>query len=302
MGQEHKILVAGVTGQVARSLALAKAPAGMTVINAGRPELDLLDGDTVREAIERHKPDIVVNAAAYTAVDQAESDEDAAFALNAAGPGRLAAVSAERAIPIIHISTDYVFDGTKNAPYAETDPVAPLGVYGRSKLAGEEEVAAANPAHFILRTAWVYSPFGKNFVKTMLRVGAGRDELNVVDDQRGNPTSALDIAQGILTASTKVLSGDPAAAPGVYHMSGTGEATWADFASFIFECSHAIGGPSAAVNRITSAEFPTPVKRPANSRLDCQKFAEAFDVRLPDWRDSARECVETLILSGEWNS
>ena len=299
---EKTILVAGQTGQVARSIAMTGAQSNVRLITVGRPDLDLMSEASILAAMDQYAPDLVINAAAYTAVDQAESEEDVAFAVNATGPGQLAAAAAERGVPIIHISTDYVFDGSKDAPYAETEPVAPLGVYGRSKLAGEQKVAAANPAHLILRTAWVYSPFGKNFVKTMLRVANGRDELGVVHDQIGNPTSARDIADAILQVAGQVLEDPARLTPGIYHMSATGSASWAEFAEYIFQTSEALGGPVARVNRITSAEYPTPVKRPANSRLDCSKLAETFGVRLPDWKDSTRECVEQLIISGKWSS
>ena len=296
------ILVAGGAGQVARALAKASAPDGVTIVAKGRPELDILDEGSITAAFEAVKPDFVVNAAAYTAVDQAESEEEAAFALNAAAPGALAATAARHGVPIVHLSTDYVFDGTKADPYTEADPVAPLGVYGRSKLAGEEAVAAANPDHLILRTAWVYSPVGRNFVKTMLRVGSMREELTVVHDQRGNPTSAADIAAGILLIAGQILSGKAPVKSGVYHMTAEGEASWAEFAEYIFECSAAVGGPAARVKRITSAEYPTPVTRPANSRLDCAKIARAYDVFLPQWQGSTQVCVEQLVKSGEWNS
>jgi len=302
MTVQKTILVAGGTGQVARSLTAVPAQEGIQVIAAGRPHLDLLEEASIRAALDKYAPDIIVNAAAYTAVDQAESDAEAAFALNAVAPGKLAAIAAERSVPIIHLSTDYVFDGTQAEPYVESDPVAPLGVYGRSKLAGEQAVAAANPAQIILRTAWVYSPFGKNFVKTMLRVADGRDELGVVHDQRGNPTSARDIARAILDVSGQILAAPADIKSGIYHMSASGAATWAEFAEFIFATSAVLGGPTARINRITSAEYPTPVARPANSRLDCRKFSSAYGISMPDWQDSTRACVETLILSGEWKS
>lgn len=299
---ERNILVAGRAGQVAHALATLSAPAGVRIISKGRPDLDLLDVASIRAAFDSVKPDLVVNAAAYTAVDQAESEEEAVFALNATAPGELASQAARKGVPILHVSTDYVFDGTKAAPYTETDPVAPLGAYGRSKLAGEKAVAVAHPDHIILRTAWVYSPVGKNFVKTMLRVGAGRDELGVVDDQRGNPTSAVDIAAGIVKIAGQILSGAAPFKPGVYHMTAAGEASWADFAQYIFDCSAEFGGPVARVNRITSEEYPTPVRRPANSRLNSSKLAAAYDVELPHWQASTRDCVEQLVISGEWNS
>lgn len=296
------ILVAGRSGQVAHALASRALPDGTKLVAMGRPELDLLDPSSIRAAIEAVRPDLVVNAAAYTAVDQAESEEAAAFALNATGAGALSEAAARIGAPIIHLSTDYVFDGTKPEPYIESDPVAPLGVYGRSKLAGEEAVAAANKDHLILRTAWVYSTVGKNFVKTMLRVGAGRGELGVVHDQRGNPTSADDIAAGILEIAGKILAGAAPVSPGVYHMTARGEASWAEFAEYIFKCSADVGGPDARVNRITSAEYPTPVTRPENSRLESSKIAQTYGVALPDWQVSTRNCVEQLIKTGDWQS
>ncbi len=296
------ILVAGGAGQVARAMADLPVPAGIRTVTRGRPQLDLLEPRSIESAFEDLKPHLVVNAAAYTAVDQAESEEAAAFALNATAAGELAATAARSGVPMIHISTDYVFDGTNAEPYVESDPVAPLGVYGRSKLAGEEAVASANPDHVILRTAWVYSPVGKNFIKTMLRVGSARDELGVVHDQRGNPTSAADIAAGILEIATQVLRGKTPVKPGIYHMTAQGEASWAEFAEHIFQCSAKAGGPVADVKRITSAEYPTPVARPANSRLNCTKIAEAYGVVLPHWQGSTQACVEQLVKTGEWNS
>jgi dTDP-4-dehydrorhamnose reductase len=293
------ILVAGRAGQVAQALANLPVPLGVEIFTLGRPQLDICDEFKVEAAISSMSPDIVINAAAYTAVDQAESDAAAAFALNRDGAANLANASASRGIPILHLSTDYVFDGSKTTPYVEGDPVAPLGVYGASKRAGEEAVAAANAAHVILRTAWVYSPVGKNFVKTMLRVADGRDELGVVDDQIGSPTSAHDIAAGLLGIAQRVI-GAKDWQPGIYHMAGAGEASWADFAQFIFETSDALGGPVAHVKSITSAEYPTLVTRPRNSRLDCRKLSETFGVTLPAWQGSTRACVEELIKTQGW--
>jgi dTDP-4-dehydrorhamnose reductase len=298
---ELKALVAGGAGQVARALATS-APAGVSVVALGRPVLDLTVKASVDAAVAQVKPDIVINAAAYTAVDQAESDEAAAFALNAEGPGWLAAAAAGIGAPILHLSTDYVFDGSKPTPYVETDPVAPLGAYGRSKLAGEQAVAAANPKHLIFRTAWVYSPVGKNFAKTMLRVGSAREELGVVHDQVGNPTSAADIAAALWQITAVITQSPERLQPGVFHMTAQGEATWAEFAEEIFKVSDAAGGPVARVKRITTSEYPTPTRRPANSRLDCSKLSQAFGVILPHWRESTRACVEQLVRSGDWAS
>ncbi|MCA8901954.1 MAG: dTDP-4-dehydrorhamnose reductase [Hyphomonas sp.] len=299
---DKTILVAGRAGQVARALTSAALPPGLRIAARGRPDLDLLDVASIEKTLDEVSPALVVNAAAHTAVDQAESDEAACMALNAEAPGVLAASAAQRGIPVIHLSTDYVFDGTKQAPYVEADPVTPLGVYGRSKLDGERRVAAANPDHVILRTAWVYSPVGRNFVRTMLRLAAQREEVSVVHDQRGNPTSAADIAAAIVAIAGQYLSGGSGAAPGLYHMTASGEASWAEFAEHVFACSAAAGGPSARVRKITSLEYPTPVQRPANSRLDCAHLAAVYGIRLPHWQESARACVEQLVKTGEWTS
>lgn len=290
-----KILVAGQSGQVARSLVLRAREQDIDLVSLGRPDLDICDPSSIDRAFEATKPGVLINAAAYTAVDQAETDAAAAHGVNATAAKHLASASAERSIPIIHLSTDYVFDGSKTEAYTEEDPVAPLGVYGTSKLAGERDVAAANPDHFILRTAWVYSPFGKNFVKTMLRLAEARDNVGVVDDQMGNPTSALDIADALLALAKMINAEDVSSAFGTYHLAGTGDATWADLAEQAFEVSQSVGGPNAEVNRITSDEFPTPVQRPKNSRLNCQKLADTFGIRLPHWRDSSKVCVEELL-------
>ena len=298
MTDSLKILVAGRAGQVARALADIALPDGLELVAMGRPDLDILDAASIDAAMDRVAPGLVIN----TAVDQAESDAANAHALNADAAVLLARAAARRGAPILHLSTDYVFDGTKQAPYAETDPVAPLGVYGRSKLAGERGVAEANPAHVILRTAWVYSPYGKNFVKTMLRVAESRDELGVVDDQRGNPTSAVDIAAGMIVIADAYRRDPANLATGTYHMCSSGEGTWADLAEQVFAVSASLGGPSAWVKRISSAEYPTPVTRPVNSRLDCGKILDTFNIRLPDWHDSSRTCVERLIATREWTS
>lgn len=295
-----KVLVAGRSGQVAWALK-ETVPVNVDLVAIGRPDLDLTDRASVDAAVDKVRPDIVINAGAYTAVDQAETDEAAAFALNADGPGYLSAAAARAGAPILHLSTDYVFDGEKDAPYAEIDPVAPLGVYGRSKLAGEQQVAAANPNHLIFRTAWVYSPVGKNFAKTMLRVAGQREELTVVHDQIGNPTSAADIGRGLWSVATQIAGNPATLVPGIYHMTASGEASWAEFAEEIFAVSAGLGGPSARVRRIPSSEYPTPTRRPSNSRLDGTKLSRTFGVILPQWRSSTRSCVETLIATGGWD-
>ena len=295
-----KILVCGGQGQVAHALAESHLPDDVSLIARGRPDLDLLDAASIRQSLTDIQPDLVVNAAAYTAVDQAETEIEAAQALNAAAPGELARQTAALGVPLIHLSTDYVLDGSKNDPCTEKDPVNPLGFYGCTKCEGEIAVIEANPNSIVMRTAWVYSPFGKNFCKTMLRVSEQRDELGVVMDQVGNPSSAHDIANAIIGVSKTIMVERQPVQHGIYHLYGTGEASWANFASAIFEHSASIGGPTAKVKRITSAEFPTPVKRPSNSRLDCRKLEQSCGIAMPLWRESMRACVNRLIETGAW--
>jgi dTDP-4-dehydrorhamnose reductase len=239
-----------------------------------------------------------VNAAAYTAVDEAESDPELAQAINGRGAGIVAAAAAAAGVPVVHVSTDYVFDGTAARPYREDDPVAPLGVYGASKLAGERTVAAATPDYAILRTAWVYSPFGKNFVRTMLRLAETRDEVAVVADQRGCPNCAFDLADGVI-AVARNLAGRPgdASLRGVFHLSAEGEASWADFATNVFAISARLGGPSARVREIVTSDYPTPARRPAYSCLDGRKLSARHGVRLPDWRASLETTIRCLITA-----
>ncbi|MGG7519471.1 dTDP-4-dehydrorhamnose reductase [Allorhizobium undicola] len=295
MSERKRYLVTGLQGQVVQSLIeRAALHPDIEIVALGRPQLDLADPQTIAAAVSALSPQIIISAAAYTAVDQAESDEATAFAVNAQGPAALAKVAAELDIPIVHISTDYVFDGSKSEPYVESDPVQPLGVYGRSKLEGELAVASATANHAILRTAWVYSPFGKNFLKTMLTLAKSRDELNVVADQHGNPTSALDIADAVLRVAANLLARPDAGLRGTFHMTASGEASWAEFAIEIFRLSEQAGGPSCKVNPIPSSAYPTPARRPANSRLDCGKLAALHGVTLPPWRQSTATVVERL--------
>lgn len=290
-----RVAVTGKTGQIVTSLIKRGAVAGHEVIALGRPELDLADPASVARALEAAAPDIIVSAAAYTAVDKAESESDLAFAVNGAGAGAVAEVARGLGVPLVHVSTDYVFDGTLDRPYVESDPTGPMGVYGASKLAGEQAVVAAHGDNSaVLRVAWVYSPFGANFVKTMLRLAGDRDEVSVVADQFGNPTSALDIADGVLRIATNMVSDSYSSLRGVFHMTASGEASWADFAEAIFAASAAQGGPSARVKRITTADYPTPAKRPANSRLDCGLIAKAHGVALPEWRQSLDSVIAWL--------
>lgn len=288
-----KILVVGESGQVARSLAELGETSPHQITCIGRPELDLTRAGSIESAMARFSPDIVINASAYTAVDAAETNRAAAFALNRDAVGDLARITARASVPLLHISTDYVFDGMKSGAYKEDDPVAPTGVYGLSKLDGER-AAAENPAHFILRTAWVYSPFGNNFVKTMLRLARDRDVVGVVADQVGNPTSAADIAAGLLAVAEQAQD-----APfGVYHLAGTGEGSWADLAECVFAASADAGGPVADVSRIATIDYPTSARRPHNSRLDCEKFKSVFKLNPPAWQVSVRDVTARLVMEG----
>jgi dTDP-4-dehydrorhamnose reductase len=287
------ILVLGRNGQVARELAKLGGGQDRALAFAGREEFDLASGADPEPLLDRHAPVAVINAAAYTAVDKAESEPEAAFALNRDAPGAMATACAGRGLPFIHFSTDYVFDGSKPDPYVEDDPIAPQSVYGRSKAEGEAAVAAAGGRAVILRTAWVYSAFGANFVKTMLRLAETRDELGVVDDQLGRPTWAEDCARGALHVAGLMLADDPRAS-GIFHLSGAGDATWADFADAIFDESQARGGPRPKVNRITTADYPTPAQRPANSRLNCNKIRGELGFRTRPWRDSLVACFNDM--------
>ena len=295
-----RIVVTGGPGQLVLSLAERGPLAGHEVIAVGPPELDLSapDDDAVHAALAAAKPDAIVNAAAHTAVDKAESERDLAFAINAAGAGAVARAAARLDVPLVHVSTDYVFSGDKAAPYLESDETGPTGVYGASKLAGEDAVRASGADFAILRTAWVYSPFGANFVKTMLRLAETRDELGVVDDQRGCPTSALDLADAAIAVLVNLKANPDPSLRGLFHATGSGEGSWADLAAAVFATSAANGGPGAQVNRILTADYPTPAKRPANSRLDCSKLATRHDVRLPDWRKSVEQVTARLVHEG----
>ncbi|AYM65391.1 dTDP-4-dehydrorhamnose reductase [Agrobacterium fabrum] len=291
-----RLAVTGKNGQVVSALQ-ALASGELEIVALGRPEVDLAQPGTVLRALREVKPDVVVSAAAYTAVDNAESEPDLAFAVNRDGAGAVARAAMELGIPLIHLSTDYVFDGTKAKAYVETDPTGPTSVYGRSKLEGEKAVAENTPNHAILRTAWVYSEYGNNFVKTMLRLGESRDEINVVADQLGCPTSANDIAMAIIEIARR-LSNDPSARlRGIFHLSGTGETNWANFATQIFKFSAENGGKSIIVNNITTAQYPTPARRPPNSRLDCSKLEEVYGIKLPAWQTSTRAVVTALAQS-----
>jgi dTDP-4-dehydrorhamnose reductase len=282
-----RVLVAGRQGQLARALAARLPRDGHEVIALSPPELDLTDRDSIARAM-RAAPDAVVNAAAYTAVDRAEEEPGIAHAVNAAGAGWLAAEAADNGARFLHFSTDYVFDGRKGSPYAEDDAPMPLGVYGATKLAGERLVMAAHPQATILRTAWVCSPHGANFVTTMLRLARDREELRVVADQHGAPTFADDLADAVAL----LLHRD---APGVFHITGAPYIGWHGFAEAIFGAAAQRGVPPPRLTPITTAEYPARAHRPADARLDCTRIARLHGIVAPDWRAGLARCLDTLL-------
>ena len=291
-----QIVVTGLTGQVVSAL-IERAPPDVELIALGRPRLDLSVREAVLAALRATHCDAIVNAAAYTAVDKAESEPDVALRVNADGAGYVAEIAAELNKPLLHLSTDYVFDGRLDRPYREDNSTGPTSAYGRSKLVGEQRIAQIHDNHAILRTAWVYSPSGANFVRTMLRLGQSREEVGVVADQLGNPTSALDIADAILTIARRMVADSSPSLRGLFHMTGAGEASWAEFAETIFAEAEKFGRAPVRVKRIGTADYPTPAPRPANSRLDCGKLQRTFGVELPPWRESLAPCVARLLAA-----
>ena len=287
-----KALVFGTTGQLGIELART-APPGTLLLAFGREVADLTHPEACAALVAATDADVVINAAAYTAVDAAETDRETAHRVNAEAPGAMARASAARAIPFLHVSTDYVFDGSGTRPWREDDPVAPLGVYGATKLAGERAVMAAGGAHAILRTSWVFSAHGRNFVKTMLRLGAERETLPVVDDQCGGPTAAADIARALWTIAGTFAGGRGTS--GVFHYAGAPTVSWAGFAEAIFAASSLPRKP--AITRISTAGFPTPARRPANSALDCARIRAAYGIEQPDWRASLAKVIRELEAS-----
>lgn len=285
-----KILVCGHNGQLAQALGPQLADLG-EVLLLGRDQLDLANPEGLREPVRQLAPDLIINAAAHTAVDQAESEPELAFAINAEGPRVLAEQAAQLGVPLIHYSTDYVFDGDKASPYTEADTPNPLGVYGRSKLAGEQAISAAGGEHLILRTSWIYSRHGRNFLLTMQRLLQERPQLRVVDDQIGAPTWA-----GTLAASTRALverwQAGQAGAWGIYHLTAQGETSWFGFAQAIAEQLRAQGLPCAELLPIPSSEYPTPARRPLNSRLDCSHLAREWQVQQPHWHQALIDCLK----------
>lgn len=303
-----KVLLFGANGQVGHALRAALAPVGRVVATTRSGTLD--DGiacesvdfdrpDTLAEIVARIAPNAVVNAAAYTAVDRAESDRDAAFRANADAPAALAAACARAGIPLIHYSTDYVFDGTATRPYREDDATAPLGVYGASKLAGEEAIRDSGARHAILRTAWVYAAHGKNFMRTMLRLAAEREELRVVADQVGSPTTADWIAAATVPALRAMLD-DSARSIGIRHLTAAGDTTWHGFATAIVEGAHARGliARKPTVVPIATADYPTPARRPAYSVLDNGRLAAELGLKSPHWAEDLNRALASIARAG----
>lgn len=283
-----KLLVFGKTGQVATELQ-RRLPAGVQAVFLGRDHADLTDPAACAAAIADGRTEAVINAAAWTAVDKAESEEALASVVNGDAPTAMAQACAKARIPFLHISTDYVFSGRGDQPFRPGDPVAPLGAYGRSKLKGEEGVRAAGGQHLILRTSWVFSAHGANFVKTMLRLGRERETLNVVADQHGGPTPAATIADALLVAVQAMKAGAPG---GTHHFSGAPDTTWADFAREIMTRA----GLSCRIGGIPTRDYPTPAQRPLNSRLDCSALEAAFGIPRPDWRSGLDEVLKELAV------
>jgi dTDP-4-dehydrorhamnose reductase len=284
-------MIVGARGQLGRELVAEARQGNIAAIAVGRDELDITQAEPVRNLVRDTAPRAIINVAAYTAVDKAEAEMEAAHAINALGPEYLARIAAELDVPLLHVSTDYVFDGTKRGAYTEDDPTAPLGVYGRTKEEGERRVRAAHVKHIIVRTSWVYGTYGSNFLKTMLRLSKERDELRVVADQRGCPTSTIDIARALLAAEA-ALNGS--AKWGTYHFAGTGVTTWHGFATEIVSAAVPPGGRPVSVIAIATKDYPTPAKRPANSELDSARFAAAFGYKSPPWQERTRQIVEAL--------
>ena len=290
-----RLLVIGSTGQLARALAERGETSGFDVIRAGRPQIDLAQPEGLSDLIGQVAPDAIINAAAYTAVDQAEDEEDLARAINRDGPAALARAARARSLPFLHVSTDYVFSGRKSdgagAPYAENAPTDPVNAYGRTKAEGEAAVLTANPSALVVRTSWVYAPWGTNFVQTMLRLSAERDSLNVVSDQTGRPTEANALASGLVELAQALRGGAPG---GLLHLTNQGEASWHDLALAAIRGA----GRDTAVEPIPTSAWPTRAPRPGDTRLALEKAERDYGVSLPDWRESLAVCLERIGAGG----
>ena len=287
-----KLLVVGKSGQLARAIAEVCASSGVDAICLERPDLDLIKPESIERAISRVAPQVILNTAAFTDVDGAELEQETAFDINARGPEHLANICARYGLPLIHISTDYVFDGQSSRPYRPDDPVAPLNVYGQSKAAGEVAVRETLETHVIIRTAWLYSMQGRNFLRTMLRLGEEKDQLSIVDDQTGSPTYAHDLAAGLLTVARMLLDRQEPSHWGTFHMTNAGSTTWFGFAEAIFDAAASNGQRAPDLAPIPTTDYPTPAKRPAFSVLDCQLAEDTFGVRMRPWKEALSACLE----------
>lgn len=290
----RKLLVTGANGQLGHELQRTRLPDGWRVVALDRASLDLADADAIAATVAERPWAAVINGAAYTAVDRAESDQVAAWRVNALAPAAIAAACARAGIPLVQVSTDYVFPGDREGAWGVGDAVAPLGVYGASKLGGELAVRTSGARHAIVRTAWVVSAHGNNFVKTMLRVGGERGHLRVVADQHGSPTSAADLAGALIRIAVR-LAEDPQASTGTFHFSNAGATTWAGFAEEIFRQSASRGGPTATVEPIATADYPTPARRPANSLLAHDAIGRAYGITPRPWPAALGDILDELI-------
>ena len=291
------VLVVGPRSMLAQELLPCLQQAGFTVAGRGRPELDITQAASIHAVFDEVQPDICINTAAYTAVDRAESEPAEAFAANRDGVANLATACHDAGVPLLHVSTDYVFDGTASRPYREEDPTAPLGIYGNSKWAGEEALRGLHPEHLIVRTAWLYGHHGSNFVKTMLRLAREREVLSVVQDQHGCPTWTRDLARALTAMCQRLAQARPTCPWGTYHFSGAGQTTWYDFARAIFaDVSPAASLKIQRVEPIPTTAYPTPARRPAYSVLDCSKLQAAFGITPRPWRESLRDCMQEWPL------
>jgi dTDP-4-dehydrorhamnose reductase len=290
-----RLLLLGGSGQVGTELQTLPLPRGVEIVAPDEGALDLTDHDALDSVIAEGSWSAVINAAAYTDVDRAESEEAKALAVNGEAPARLAVATSRLGIPLVHISTDYVFDGRKGAPYVESDAPSPLNAYGRTKLTGEQAVARGNPRHLIVRTSWVYSPFGRNFVRTILRLAGERDRLTIVADQRGCPTAAQDVANTCLSLALRCAANPQSGPYGLYHFAGGGEATWHEFAKAIVELAQL--PRSIEVAPIRTDDYPTPAKRPLDSRLDCGALDRAFRIKPRPWRDALKDTIARLLAT-----
>ena len=292
---DMKMLITGANGQLGREIIDVTQSKGCRVQAPPEDDLDITDVDKIDHMIVQHQPDLIINTAAYTQVDKAETEEALAYEVNKNGCSNLARMCARHGIPLVHISTDYVFDGQKNTPYVETDPISPLGVYGRSKADGENEIRSVLKEHIIIRTSWLYGFHGHNFVKTMLNLATSKKVIQVVADQYGSPTNAADLARAILSVGRQLQKGANNRW-GTYHYCGQGVISWHTYAEKIMELVRQIGGmPTASVEPVTTAEYPTPTKRPAYSALDCDRIYQQFKISPHPWQKSLETTIRRLL-------